>query len=158
MWQVIQLLNFLLNFTQWISLNFRPFVVTSIPFSNLILLVADKNCENKSVQFNNDDHPVNVTYTYDESLHCRKISYSPLYRKPAKFCFNRTVSDIFWFLIDSIWFFIIFQENLPNQRHLCGAGHRFTQNLLLVLLASSIQLFESTKMLLRIVLISFKWI
>lgn len=132
-----------------------------------MLVVADKTCKNQlnrveSVLF--EDHPINVTY--NDTLHCRKLTYSPLYRKTGKYCFNRTVSILphnyfrtsiveypdFYGLLRVVEAVIIIlkilslQENLKFQKHLCSTGHKFRYNQILVFLAILLVTLSSTKM------------
>lgn len=66
----------------------RPFIVTTIPNSNMILLVTNSLCAPRdAVTFNNQ--PVEKHYHNSSSLPCYKHKNQSLYRRQLKYCFNR---------------------------------------------------------------------
>lgn len=65
----------------------RPFIVTPIPSSNMILIVASTLCSIENpIPFHNQ--PVEKHYNAS-SLQCYKLRNFPSYRRQTKHCFNK---------------------------------------------------------------------
>lgn len=125
--------------------RYRPFVVTPIPNSNLILLVKDLNCPNvvedmyykMTVESEEYKYVTSCNSEMSPCLTCFKATRTLFRRRPAS-CIsqNKNVRSISFFkLVENIYLLYVFLSCQESEIQQCGHGNTISISLIFLVLA-----------------------